>query len=606
MMNNSNELINDEDLSYEESLLKKPEDESIWKSYYESKINDNFQAKLFIITRAVKFVKSEELWTIYLNLVVESYLLLSQSDIQLIIDECVEAQSKSLNIWIILLKFLTSHIITSITSIRKKFDQSLQSLPVDNHESIWELYLDFADKVEGATAINIYTRVMKFINPKVLNGSEINSNDRLNKNILDFIEKLESFGDKVTVSKLYNQIINSNDYSNLPKSQFQILEDYLEYLINDESTNEKDFIKIINKSITKYPDQISNLKLKLIKFQKSRNSNYEKIKKIFEESINECKTVLDFKEIYNEYVKFEENEIEKYINENEPNLTILYNKLNSFESLLKNRALLINDIKLKSNINNIDFWFQRFDIYKDDLNLLIQTIAQSIKSINPLKIPVGCNHKLKEIWINYSKIYSESKDFKTADFILSKSIQSQFPHPQELIDIYIYWCELKLSNDHFDEDSSIDLLSELLLNIDEDEINDLKNINFKDSQVPVQRRIKKSNLLYDFFIDLLISFIDFENPDSKYLDRLNEVIETIILLKIATPKNLLKYATLLENLNQFEKSLAIYERCLQLFQDNDIQYEIWQIYLTKLKYIDNKERIKDIQERYLNSIKKDD
>ncbi|KAI5955001.1 SYF1 [Candida jiufengensis] len=601
MMFNLDELIKDQDISYEETLQKNPDDESIWKNYYINKINDCLNSKIFILSRSIREIpKSEELWILYLNLLIENYQQIKPKDIINAFDNCLTYHQKSIKINLLILQFLTNHIIIDITCIRKKFNQALQNLPIETHDQIWELYLKFANKVKGATASQIYMRFSKFINPKVFNGMEIDSNPNLNFTILDLIEKLKGFNDKTNVKNLYHDLTSSHtDYSNLSKSQVQILYEFLDWLISNKQKDEKYFTTKIKKLIEKFPDQSTNLNLKLIEYYKSTNSNYHKIKSIFENSIIQCKTIQDFKNLYNEYTKSEEFEIENYLSTTKPpDLSYLKMLLNQYETLLNNRSILLNDLKLSIDPNNVDYWFQRFDIYKDDLNNQIKTIAQSIKSINPLKIPNSCTHRLKDIWIKYSDIYSSQSDYKTADFILSKSVQSQFPKVDELADLYIYWCELRLSSNHFQETSSIEILKNLLFSNEDPDIN---QININDSSIPIQRRIQKSKKIWEFFIDLIDSFLEVNN--STYMNLLNEVIEKMIILKIATPKNLMVYASILQQHYQIEKSLSVYEKALQLFKDKEIQLEIWKIYLTKLNYIDNKERIKDIKERYVYFLK---
>lgn len=66
--------------------------------------------------------------------------------------------------------------------------------------------------------------------------------------ILDFIDKFIEFGDEGRVLKLYSEIVQSNEYSNLPKSPVQILFEYLDLLI-DNPVKDKEFELQINEAI---------------------------------------------------------------------------------------------------------------------------------------------------------------------------------------------------------------------------------------------------------------------------------------------------------------------------------------------------------------------
>ncbi|CAD1813063.1 unnamed protein product [Candida parapsilosis] len=597
------DIVKDKDLAYEAALAKNDRDTQTWESYYESRLNDALPGKLFVISRAVKAIpESEDLWINYLSLIDSNFGLMLAHEVQQVIDQCFTTQSKSLIIWLKVFDILMEHAIDQVTYIRHKFDQCLQNLPIKDHDKIWVLFIKFGDVIGGPTAIEIYSRLMKFISPRVLNGSEIGNPAELNLTILNFIDKFVELGDDDSghVLKLYAEIVQSNDYSNLPKSQVQILFEYLD-LLTKNTVKEKEIESQINKAIQKYPDQITNLQLKLISFYKSKVDYADKVRITYEKALKNCKTVRDFEKVYNEFTKYEQEDIQSYIDSNNnPSTTILSQKLTYFEKLLNDRRLLINDLQLRQDINNVDFWFNRFDIYQSQLPLLIQTIANAIKSINPLKIPRNCQHKLYEIWIKYAQIYASSSDFKTADFIFGKSVQSQYPHPNELAELYIHWSEMRLANDYFPESDAIELLEDVLYR-ESSSANDA-TISYSDASVPVQKRIRKSIQLWDFYLDLVESFI--ESPrDIIYIGKISDAYETMIDLKIATPGKLLNFATFCEKWGFIEKSLSIYERCLHIFKDEAIKLEIWNVYITKLKYIDHKERRKDIEERYFEVVK---
>ncbi|KAI5958630.1 SYF1 [Candida theae] len=590
------EIVKEEDLKYESALIENEKDVQVWESYFESKLNDTLPSKLSLISRAVKAVpESEELWIAFLNLVDTNYELMLTEDVKKVIDQCLTTQSKSLLIWLKIFDILIEHALDQVTYIRHKFNKCLQDLPSTEHNKIWVLFIKFGDIVGGPTGVDIYSRLMKFVSPKVLQGDQAATPVELNLTILDFIDKFVEFGDNDGVLKLYGQIVSSNEYSSLPKSQVQILFEYLDLLV-ENAVKEKEFESEVNKAIQKYPDQTSNLRLKLVSFYKSKKNNQvDRIRGIYQAALKDCKSLNEFEKVYNEFTLFEEREIQTYLDSNSnPNTNILSRKLSEYEKLLTDRRLLINDLQLRLDINNVDYWFSRFEIYQAQLNILIQTIANAIKSINPLKIPGTSQHKLYEIWIKYAQIYASSSDFKTADFIYGKSVQSQYPHPNELAELYISWSEMRLGSDYFKESDAIEMLEDVLYR---ETGNNDDEIDYVDSSIPVQKRIRKSIKLWQFYLDLVESFIE-SADDVIYVGKLCDAYDMLIKLKIATPKNLLNYAAFLETWGYIEKSLSIYERCLYIFKDEAIVLEIWKVYITKLKYIEHKERRKDIEERY--------
>lgn len=90
---------------------------------------------------------------------------------------------------------------------------------------------------------------------------------------------------------------------------------------------------------------------------------------------------------------------------------------------------------------------------------------------------------------------------------------------------------MRLANDYFKELDAIELLENVLYR---ETGNDLR-INYSDSSIPVQKRIRKLIQLWDFYLDLVESFI--ESPsDVIYIGKICDAYETMIKLKIATLK----------------------------------------------------------------------
>ena len=611
-------LIADEDISYEESISKDPTNISTWISYYNFKSNatstTSLYNKLFILYRSVKSnPTSIELWQLLIDLV-----LLEQSQIQSsTIIEVFETALISLltnhEIWIQFFKFLLSTTtiddscgINKVTYIRRMFNNCLQSLPLVDHKMIWPIYLQFADTIGGITAIKIYLKYKQYLPQSILQGKEdINKQKNYGMNLQEIIDKLREFGDVENVMKLYYEIINNpNNYKQLPQPIVYYLFQYIDLLISSlKSTDNKYFEDLLTKSLYQYPDQLGKLYIKATKYFKSRG-DIEKTRYYYNQGIKNCCTVKDFTMIYDSYLQFEENQVtkltEKLDPESESEILSLY--LDDFEKLINDRKILLNDMKLRQNINDLDTWFERFEIIEtqDDLNLLIQTLTQALKSINPLKVTTTTttakNLKLSGIWLKYVDIYSSRGDFQTADLIFSKSVLSQYNDPDELAELYINWSEMILGCDKFPETKAIEILDDILYR-------EYSDINYTDNTKPVQQRIIKSIKLWNFYIDLLETFIESDNQ----LNEIGKVINAyqhLIKLKIATPKIMINFAQFLESWNQFEQCFNVLHQALKIFQnDNQIKFEIWNVYLVKaIKHIQLTERIRDLFEQSINEI----
>ena len=200
--------------------------------------------------------------------------------------------------------------------------------------------------------------------------------------------------------------------------------------------------------------------------------------------------------IYDSYLQFEENQVTEITEKVDPESDLGSLYLDDFEKLIDDRKILLNDMKLRQNINDLDTWFERFEIIEtqtpDDLNLLIQTLTQALKSINPLKVVTTNNSKLSGIWLKYVDIYSSRGDFQTADLIFSKSVLSQYIDPDELAELYINWSEMILGSDKFPETKAIEILDDILYR-------EYSDINY--TTIVNQYNKESSNLLnYGIFI----------------------------------------------------------------------------------------------------------
>ncbi|EGW35761.1 uncharacterized protein SPAPADRAFT_132070 [Spathaspora passalidarum NRRL Y-27907] len=588
------DLIQEGDIPYEESIAKDPTNITNWTTYLEFKSRSSFHNKAFILHRATSAIAdSEELWQLYLDLLIEhihdnlSVLTDRQYEhLNSVFNKAVQCCSASVPLWKCYLEMLLETQIPKVTYIRRTFNGCLRSLPLKAHGQVWPLYLSFADRIGGMTAVKIYTKYVQYLDPSALKGTKEGGTS-----FDDIISKLTEFGEVDKTVGIYEQILSHPDeYTTLGKSPVQYLFEYIDLLLHFP-TEPLFFDKIISDSIKSYPDQIGKLYLKSVEFFKQKH-DVEKVRYYYDNGIKTCLTSQDFVALYDEYTEFEESELAK-VSKEDP--TLVNFKLDKFEKLLDDREILFNDMKLRQNIHNLDVWFDRFDIYKNNLGKLLQTYTDALKSINPLKV-VSTNHKLCEIWIQYASIYSNNKDYKTADFIYSKSITSQFLHPDELAEIYIQWCEMVLGTDQFPETYAIEILDSVMYReYDED-------FQYTDSTITVQKRIVKSRKLWNFYIDLLESFV--ESPEQvEDIDKVGKAYEVLISKKIITVKDILAYANFLHTWKYHERAWQIYERGLQLFVDPELKFEIWNVYLPDMiKHQGDTERIQDLFEVSLKQV----
>jgi pre-mRNA-splicing factor SYF1 len=629
-----NSLIKESDISQEEDIIRNPNGLNNWINYYSSKSDDDLYSKVFILQRAVtQLPKSEELWEIYLNLLIEASQLLNYyhhkreiTIIQHIFDQALQLLGSSWTIWHKYLSFLTEKMASEVTLIRRKFNLALYNLK--DHGLLWPLYLQFADEIGGPTAVSIYKKYLQYIDYTSLKGLSKDS-----MNIQDFIEKFIEFEDFKQASILFEKILEDpNQYLELPKPTLQIWIDYFDMILEFPTKSDSldhYFELLVQKGLVKFPDQIGTFYLKLTTYFKER-TDYIKTRYYFDQGIKVCVSVLDFVTIYDAYVEFEEEEVmrlskeleeeegeeeegeekeegklselspsELSSSESKSNGSTKYSKftefefrMNYFENLLNNREILQNDMMLRQDINNIDEWIKRVEIYKDNLDQVLQTYVLAITKVNPFmahSLSNNPDNKLSRIWINYANVYASRNDFKTADAIFRKSVTSQFKHTDELAELYIQWSETALTSNSDDADTkAVEIIEQVLFKRKEPQ-NDLD----------IHKRIYRSAKLWSYYLDLLESFIESEDQKDD-IEKVTKAYMKMVELKIATPTVIINYASLLQSWNYFEQSFTAYEMGLKQFNDAKIKFEIWNVYLTKILSRDvDIERARDLFEQCL-------
>lgn len=565
-------FITDSDLPYEYELIKDPSLNN-WLRYYWAK--DTLIDKLFVLQRACYALpRSYKLWSMYLGHYIElvqnvnpveyrRYYLKVNDEFE----KALELLNKMPMLWVKYLGFLMKQSDASL--IRRKFNEALRNVSLFQHDKIWPMYLTFADEVQGTIGADIYMKYLTF-EPREL---EL------------VLEKLIQFKDLKHSFDVFDKLIS------VKSNSLDIWLTFIDFLIRSKYDNNIVFENLVRNGISKFPDQIGRLYTKVATFYIKRN-NHLKARQIFEEGFHKSLTIKDFTVIYDGYTEFEEAVITKLVKdiqeledkgENNSDLSDeLDMRLEKFQNLMEQRPFRINSIKLKQNPHNVEEWLDRIKLIPtDDLKLILQTYAKAITTIDPKKATPG----LSKLWLQYSKIYEENKDLKTARTILDKAIKVPFNSPEELVNIWIEWAELELRQNNI----------ELAIRVMEVATKGPENskISYNDDSLPVQARIHKSIKLWSFYLDLVESSDD--------IVKTSEIYEKLFELKIATPLTVINYANFLEDNNRFEQAFKIYERGIAIFK-YPVVFEIWNIYLTKaIKRNLPLERVRDLFDHSLEN-----
>ncbi|KAI4720761.1 pre-mRNA-splicing factor syf1 [Aureobasidium sp. EXF-10727] len=577
-------LVTDNDVIYEQDILRNPANIRAWLDYASFKRQtSSLLDHAFVLERACNALpRSYKLWKLYLDLRVSHLRNRNPArhadeyqKVNALFERALVLLNKMPRIWEMYLSFLCQQ--PRITQTRRTFDRALRALPITQHNRIWALYRPFATSASGDTAIKVWRRYMQ-IHPG---------------HAEDFIDILVDQKQYTHAVVQYMDILNNPRFrSKEAKGPFQFWTDMLELIIDHArqvQTGEDtgiDVDRIVRSGIQRFPDQRGILWVGLARYWINKG-DYERARDVFEEGITTVMTVRDFSIVFDTYAEAEEALIgikmdeaqtrsEKSTLDENADLELDI-RMMRFEQLMDRRPFLLNDVLLRQNPNSVAEWEKRVALWGDNKPEVVNTYTNAIAAINPKKA-IGRYHTL---WTNYAKFYEERGDLRNARVIMEKAVKVPFKSVNELAEMWVEWAEMELRNENFDR--AVDIMAKAT------QAPKRSTVDYFDETLSPQQRVHKSWKLWSFYVDLVESV--------STLDETRKVYERIFELRIATPQTVVNYANLLEENKYFEESFKVYERGLDLFS-YPVAFELWNLYLQKA--VDRKisiERLRDLFEQ---------
>ncbi|XP_058768920.1 uncharacterized protein LOC131642717 [Vicia villosa] len=610
------------DLVYEEELLRNPFSLKSWWRYLIALSDSPFNKRFIIYERALKALPgSYKLWHAYLRerlQIVRSYpIILPQSKTLNDTSERTHPQFKILNdtfkralitmhkmprIWIMYLQTLTHQKL--ITRTRQTFDLALRALPVTQHGRVWDHYLFFVCQkgIPIETSLRVYRRFLQFDPNRVE----------------DFIEFLISSGLWQEAAERLASVLNDDKfYSIKGKTKHRLwleLCDLLTRHANEVSGLNVD--AIIRAGIKKFSDEVGPLWTSLAEYY-IRRGLHEKARDVFEEGMSTVITVKDFSVIFDSYSQFEESVIcykmEMMDTEDEDNeeeeegddedIRFKYEhfekkilsgfwlndiddidlRLGRLEYLVDRRPELANSTILRENPHNVEQWHRRVKLFEGNPTKQILTYVQAVRTVDPMKA-VGKPHTL---WTAFAKMYEQHDDLASARLIFDKAVQVNYKTVDNLASVWCEWAELELKHRNFKGALELMRLATAEPSVE------VKLKVAADGNQPVQMRLHKSLRLWTFYADLEECLGNLESTRAVY--------ERMLDLQIATPQVIINYAYFLEENNFFEDAFKIYERGVKIFKYPHAR-DIWVTYLSKFVKRYGKAKLERARELFENAV----
>eukprot|EP00742_Colponemidia_sp_Colp-10_P004229 GILJ01004512.1.p1 GENE.GILJ01004512.1~~GILJ01004512.1.p1 ORF type:complete len:874 (-),score=189.95 GILJ01004512.1:763-3384(-) len=575
------DIVRETDVAYEEEIRRNPFSLKLWWRYLDAKRKSPPKIRQTIYERSLKYLPgSYKLWFHYLK-----------ERREMVKGDCVtdpsyeaanNAHEKALvfmhkmpRIWLDYCEFLMAQGF--ITKTRRTFDRALRSLPITQHDRVWELYIKFADSVASQeTAIVVYRRYLQ-LEPD---------------NVEQFIAYLLSAQRIDEAAQLLAKVVNDEDFvSKEGKTTHQLWMELCELISkNPTKVTRLKCESIIRHGIRKFTDEVGHLWNALADFY-IRQAQFEKARDVYEEGIHTVTTVRDFSLIYDAYTKFEEQMLsvkmeqlegrEDDDNEDEEFKSVSDDvdlRLERLDNLMNRRQELLSSVLLRQNPHNVFEWQKRVRLFTSDPVKVVQTYSEAVATVDPQKA-AGKPHTL---WVNWARVYEEQGALEDARVIFEKATHVNFKGIDDLATVWCEWAEMEMRHEKYDEALKV------MRTAVRPPRGALANRDL------VQSRVHKSVKLWSLYVDLEESL--------GTVDSTKAVYERMLDLKVATPQIVINYAAFLEEHKFFEESFKAYEKGINLFTWPAVG-DLWFAYLKKFvdRYKEKKlERARDLFEQAVN------
>ncbi|KAK9126813.1 hypothetical protein Scep_015659 [Stephania cephalantha] len=260
-------------------------------------------------------------------------------------------------------------------------------------------------------------------------------------------------------------------------------------------------------------------------------------------------------------------------------------RLARLEHLMNRRPELANSVLLRQNPHNVEQWHRRVKLFEGNPTKQILTYTEAVRTVDPMKA-VGKPHTL---WVAFAKLYEDHKDVVNARVIFEKAVQVNYKAVDNLASLWCEWAEMELRHKNFRG------ALELMRRATAEPSVEVKRRVAADGNEPVQIKLHKSLRLWTFYVDLEESLGTLESTRTVY--------ERILDLKIATPQTIINYALLLEENKYFEDAFKVYERGVKIFKYPHVK-DIWITYLSKFVKRYGKTKLERARELFEQAVEK--
>lgn len=612
-------LPDEEDLIYEEELLRNPYNLKMWLRYLDARKGAHAKKRYVLYERALQALPGSykvreiiisrwhalrpfkcpaavvqpsraipvtpppdhptdsalptlvQLWRAYLRERQEAVrtLPINHPEVQSLnntYDRALVSMHKMPRIWMEYLEFLTKQRL--ITRTRRAFDRALMALPVTQHDRIWVLYLRFIGQagIPVETAVRVYRRYLK-LEPT---------------HAEEYIAYLKAAGRWGEAARRLATVVNDEGFRSLEgKTRHALWLELCDIITKHPAEVEGMRVDAILRSgIRRYTDEVGKLWTALADYY-TRRGMFEKARDVYEEGITSVVTVRDFSLVFDALTQFEEALIsaqmesaaeedgsgegdggedstgEDFVLKDSGDDLDL--RLMRLEHLLERRPELLSSVVLRQNPHNVHEWHKRAKLFAKDPAKQIMAYTEAVKTVKPAE----ATGKLYTLWLAFAKLYEKHNDLANARVIFEKATQVPFVYVDDLASVWAEWVETELRHKNFK--AALDLTRRATA------LPPRPRTRGEEAGLPVQDRLYRSSRLWALRVDMEESL---GTPES-----VREAYRTAMDLKVATSQMVLNFAAYLKEEQYFEEAFGAYERGVALFKYPHVR-DIWVAYLT--------------------------
>jgi len=576
------------DAPWEELISKNQYSVKSWLGYLQHKAGASPLSRYVIYERSLlNLNRSYKLWRAYLQERTKAIANKCVSDKRY--DQLIDAYERSLvhmakmpRIWLDYLQILIK--LKRGTLTRRVFDRALQSLPVTQHEEVWDLFLPYIRDIFAveATTQHIYGRYLLFA-PEHREGY-----------ITYLVEQKQPVA---AAQQLIKALADPQFTAPSGRTKHALTMQLCELLSTAAHLLPPDIDApaIIKKAISTYATteggEVGRLWCRLADFY-VRHGDFQQSRATYEAAMLQVRSVRDFGIVFDSYIKVEEGvvtalmelqaageedeEEEDLEDGGEENIDV---RLAELEALLERRPLLVNSVLLRQNPHNVSEWRKRLALLVDEAPAAgagaagAKGAAKETETKNACYLralatvdPALANGKLSSLHMSYAR-YLENKDVPAARAVYAAASKVSFRTVDELASIYCGWAEFEVRHEQFENARKV--MQQAVAepkgsaqrrkaiataqgrgHQNADEGGGFEGATSADK---LHRNIK----VWAFFLDLEESLGTQETVRAAY--------DRAMQLKVITIQMCLNYASYLEDAEYFEEAFKVYERSTALF-----------------------------------------